>query len=237
MSSLKELLCQLTGFLKPMMDRAVEDPLYRMHNGRSTFTLEINWAYSKDSKKIEKQATNSTVTKNQDGCRVSRRNLERNRRRRQRRKTARALHRTTTVKSPIVISPANTPPRSPMDTLPPGDGEPPPPPDAQLMKTVAWDPDTKDPHKIDHYGFLEEDPFMFRKITPGYPEDLITAAVPMYTTTANNVRHRAYGLTCYENNKHPENMIFRASKKNADFITALREVNTSVDVGEATHTR
>ncbi len=28
-----------------MMDRAVEDPLYRMHHGRSTFTLEVNWAY------------------------------------------------------------------------------------------------------------------------------------------------------------------------------------------------
>ncbi len=49
MSCLKELLCQLTGFLKPMMDRDVEDPLYRMHHGRSTFTLEINWAYAKES--------------------------------------------------------------------------------------------------------------------------------------------------------------------------------------------
>ncbi len=127
MSTLRELLCQLTGFLKPMMDRAVEDPLYRMHHGRNTFTLEINWAYAKESsEKIEKKII--PVTQKQDGCRLSRRNLERNRRRRERGKAARALQRSS-AKSPIVISPAKTNHhRSPMETADPS-GETPPPPE------------------------------------------------------------------------------------------------------------
>ncbi len=52
MSSLKELLCQLSSFLKPVMDHAVAEPLFRMHHGRNTFTLEVNWAYVKESSEI-----------------------------------------------------------------------------------------------------------------------------------------------------------------------------------------
>ncbi len=115
MSCISELLSQLTCFLKPMMDRAVEDPLYRMHHGRNTFSLEINWAFTNTSGNFEKKKKSSTFTpvtgEIQDGCRSSRRNLERNRRRRQRRKAARALHRTPTAKSPpIIVSPDVTPP-------------------------------------------------------------------------------------------------------------------------------
>ncbi len=135
MSTLSELLCQLSAFLKPMMDRAVEDPLYDAPR-RNTFSLEINWAYiNNTSETIEKKTSISTpVTKKQDGFRLSRRNLERNRRRRERRKAARALRRSS-AKSPIVITSDVTPPAkttpspsTPMDqgtpgSLPPGDVE------------------------------------------------------------------------------------------------------------------
>ncbi len=125
-------------------------------NGRSTFTLEINWAYSKESKKIQKP-TISTVTKKQDGCQISHRNVERNRRRRERKKLARAQRRKTAT-SPIVISPAKsaTPPKSPMDTLTPGDGEP--PPIEKMWKQLEWDTTVKDTHEIDQYGFYEDGP-------------------------------------------------------------------------------
>ncbi len=91
------------------MDRAVDDPLYRMHHGRNTFTLEVNWAYSTSAQQTTKKKI-TPVTQIQDGCRFSRRKLERNRRKRQRAKEARALLRTTAAKSPIVITPDVTPP-------------------------------------------------------------------------------------------------------------------------------
>ncbi len=41
-------------------------------------------------------------------------------------------------------------------------------------------------------------------------------------------------MTSYKDNKHCSDLDFRASKKKAAFITALRDVNTSVDVGKGT---
>ncbi len=55
-------------------------------------------------------STTTQATKNQDGGRVSRRNLERNHRRRERRKAARALRRSPAKSPPIVVSPDVTPP-------------------------------------------------------------------------------------------------------------------------------
>ncbi len=108
MSCISELLSQLTCFLKPMMDVLRKIPCI----GYTTavhITLEINWAYSNTSGKLQtkkRTSTSTPVTDKQDGCRFSRRNLERNRRRRQRAKEVRARNRTTTAKSPpIIVSP------------------------------------------------------------------------------------------------------------------------------------
>ncbi len=107
--TLKELLCQLSGFLKPVIDRAVEEPLFRMHHCRNTFTLEVNWTYAKEaSKKLEKTAISEKKKMAADfpaKTPSERRHLVRNRLRRERKKAARALRRTTTAKSPITVSP------------------------------------------------------------------------------------------------------------------------------------
>ncbi len=147
-----------------MMDRTVEDPLYRMHHGWNTFSLEINWAYTNTSEKLEKKKTsNSTPATRiiQDGCRLSSRN--RNRRRAQRRKAARALRCTTTAESPIVVTPDVTTPAkttpsqsTPMDqgtsgSLPPGDVEEPPPPEID----VHWRTGAHGTYKITDFYHIE----------------------------------------------------------------------------------
>ncbi len=133
MSCLTELLCQLSAFLKPVMNRAVEEPLFRMHHGRNTFTLEVNWAYTKEASKnlektaiLEKKKMAANFPAKTPSERRSRHSAK-NRRRQERKKAARALLRTTTSKtlitvSPDVTQPAKTPPSTstPMDEGTPG---------------------------------------------------------------------------------------------------------------------
>ncbi len=241
---MKELLCQLTGFLKPMMDRAVEDPLYRMHNGRSTFTLEINWAYSKDSKKIEKSAISEKRKMAADfpaKTPSERRHLVRNRLRRERKKAARALRRTTTAKSPITVSPDVTPPAktppstsTPMDeetsgSLPPGDVEEPPPPEL----AVRWDQSSHNTFDIADFRGTDLPAIMYRATKKGYPERVFVAK-PMSLLRTDREITPAYAVCSWINYHSQENYHFIASANQVALIDRLKETGTAVSLATAT---
>ncbi len=55
----------------------------------------------------------------------------------------------------------------------------------------------------------------------------------MYTTDPEQISHRAYGVTTYDNHQQRD-LKFLASAKEVGFISKLRNVETAVSVGTGT---